>query len=178
MQEERPNQARQPASAEQPLLCVNMSALKGDEEMRRMFGRDIVQLSHQEDQAADLGEATEHVSPQQPGRGYACYQTGTPCSCGSLWSQRHFKGNQACTVQRQTCGPDKVPRTIGLRRNWLTCIVISWMSHQASLDSAVGRCRAHWQQAGQAGGGAAGPPQAAASEERAPDHAAGHLAAL
>ena len=57
-QEERqPDQDRQPASAEQPLLFVNMSALKGDEEMRRTFGRDIVQMRHQEDLAADLGEA-------------------------------------------------------------------------------------------------------------------------
>ena len=62
-QEERqPNQAQQPASAEQPLLLVNMSALKGDEEMRRMFGRDIVQLRNQEDQAADLGEAAHAIS--------------------------------------------------------------------------------------------------------------------
>ncbi len=62
VQEERPNQAQQPASAEQPLLFVNMSALKGDEEMRRMFGRDIVQLRNQEDQAADLGEAAQAIS--------------------------------------------------------------------------------------------------------------------
>ena len=59
VQEERPHQAQQPASVEQPLLFVNMSALKGDEEMRRMFGRDIVQLRHQEDQAADLGETVQ-----------------------------------------------------------------------------------------------------------------------
>ena len=58
MQEERqPDHNQKPASAEQPLLFVNLSALKGDEEMRRMFGRDIVQLRHQEDQAADLGES-------------------------------------------------------------------------------------------------------------------------
>ena len=60
--ERQPNAAQQPASAEQPLLSVNVSALKGDEEMRRMFGRDIVQLRHQEDQAADLGEAVHDIS--------------------------------------------------------------------------------------------------------------------
>lgn len=41
---------------EPPLLSVNHNALKGDEETRRMFGRDVVQMRHQEDQAADLGE--------------------------------------------------------------------------------------------------------------------------
>ena len=61
VQEEQPHQAQQPASAEQPLLFVNMSVLKGDEEMRRMFGRDIVQLRNQEDQAADLGEAAQYA---------------------------------------------------------------------------------------------------------------------
>jgi len=46
---------QQQASAEVPLFFVNKNALKGDEEMRRMFGRDVVQMRHQEDEAADLG---------------------------------------------------------------------------------------------------------------------------
>ena len=54
------------------------------------------------------------------------------------------------------------------------------MQHAAALspDSVTGRCRAHRQQAGQAGGGAAGPPPAEAAKERAPHHATGDLAAL
>ena len=46
---------QQQAPAELPLFSVNKNALKGDEEMRRMFGRDVVQMRHQEDEAADLG---------------------------------------------------------------------------------------------------------------------------
>ena len=40
---------------EPPLFSVNKNALKGEEEMRRMFGRDVVRMRHQEDEAADLG---------------------------------------------------------------------------------------------------------------------------
>ena len=58
LQEERAPSQKQVSAPdlEQPLLSVNNNALKGDEEMRRMFGRDVVQMRHQEDQAADLGE--------------------------------------------------------------------------------------------------------------------------
>lgn len=50
-------QQREQAPLEPPLFAVNKNALKGEEEMRRMFGRDVVRMRHQEDEAADLGEA-------------------------------------------------------------------------------------------------------------------------
>ena len=48
-------QQQQQAPLEPPLFSVNKNALKGEEEMRRMFGRDVVRMRHQEDEAADLG---------------------------------------------------------------------------------------------------------------------------
>ncbi len=58
LQEQRAPSQKQTSAPElePPLLSVNHNALKGDEEMRRMFGRDIVQMRRQEDQAEDLGE--------------------------------------------------------------------------------------------------------------------------
>lgn len=55
-EQRRPDQEQKQAALEPPLLLVNLNTLKGDEEMRRMFGRDVVQMRHQEDQAADLGK--------------------------------------------------------------------------------------------------------------------------
>lgn len=54
-QRQSEQEQQQQAPAELPLFSVNKNALKGDEEMRRMFGRDVVQMRHQEDEAADLG---------------------------------------------------------------------------------------------------------------------------
>lgn len=54
-QRQSEQEQQQQAPAELPLFSVNKNALKGDEEMRHMFGRDVVQMRHQEDEAADLG---------------------------------------------------------------------------------------------------------------------------
>ncbi len=48
-------QQLQQTPLEPPLFSVNRNALKGEEEMRRMFGRDVVRMRHQEDEAADVG---------------------------------------------------------------------------------------------------------------------------
>ena len=95
-----------------------------------------------------------------------------------------------CHVVNVTSGQNKVLAVKGYHKEvWLSvkqpvCLALrqqrcSDPSPSHLLQSSVTACcRAHRQPAGQAGGGAAGPPQAAAPQERAPDHAAGHLAAL
>ena len=55
-EQQQQQQQQQQAPLEPPLFTVNKNTLKGEEEMRRMFGRDVVRMRHQEDEAADLGK--------------------------------------------------------------------------------------------------------------------------
>ncbi|CAL5228630.1 g11796 [Coccomyxa viridis] len=85
-EQQQQQQQQQQAPLEPPLFTVNKNALKGEEEMRRMFGRDVVRMRHQEDEAADLGRiGNRQVRRAVARRGL---QRRTPLKMGKLITPR------------------------------------------------------------------------------------------
>ena len=167
-QQQQQQQQSQQNPLELPLFSVNKNALKGEEEMRRMFGRDVVRMRHQEDEAADLGVMFCQASHRDAISGSCRHAQPPQAAC---CASEHHK--QQCIVGKtDSCESDvakgQCRRGCLIRAGtgtYLQRLLASQNTSLGSIIEAVLVARADREQAGQEGGCQARHPEENAPED-------------